>query len=236
MSEHTVASHLQVSAAAYDAAIRTFVPFYDEMLATAVALLRALGRRGDAGGTLRVLDLGGGTGALSEAVLGGLPEATVTVLDVDPAMLAEARRRLAGYGDRVTYRETSFYDALPASDAVVASLSLHHVPDQERKTAVYRQIHACLAAGGPFLSLDATVSRDPRLAALTLAGWTEAMVRAGLGLDEAKGHLAAWAAEDFYQPLADELAMLAAAGFPHPECFWRRGPVTVLGGRKGDEA
>ena len=58
--------------------IRRFIPYYDDMLATGVELLAAL-----APPDARILDLGGGTGALSAAVLGGLPEARVTVLDVD---------------------------------------------------------------------------------------------------------------------------------------------------------
>ena len=50
--------------------------------------------------TAHVLDLGGGTGALSAAVLEGLPQARVTLLDVDAAMLEEARGA-APFGDRV---------------------------------------------------------------------------------------------------------------------------------------
>ena len=41
MSTHSVESHLQVSAEAYDAAIRTFVPYYEEMLKGAIAAYSA---------------------------------------------------------------------------------------------------------------------------------------------------------------------------------------------------
>ena len=83
--------HLRVDAEAYDVQIRRLIPHYDEMIATGVELLAAL-----APADSHVLDLGGGTGALSSAVLAALPGARVTVLDVDPDMLVEARRRLAG--------------------------------------------------------------------------------------------------------------------------------------------
>src|SRR5436189_6073265 len=92
---HSVKRHLDVDAEGYDAQIRRFIPYYDDMLATGVEMLASL-TAPDA----HVLDLGGGTGALSAAVLRGLPGARVTVLDVDPEMLAEARRRLAGFVDR----------------------------------------------------------------------------------------------------------------------------------------
>src|SRR5262249_30630673 len=163
---HSVKRHLDVDADAYDAEIRRFIPHYDDMLATGVELLASL-----VPPAAHVLDLGGGTGALSAAVLRRMPEARVTLLDVDRAMLAEARRRLSPFGDRVQLREGSFLDPLPAADAVVASLALHHVRDLGAKTNLYRAIHTALAVGGAFLNLDAALTEGPRLNALMFDRW-----------------------------------------------------------------
>ena len=219
---HSVKRHLDVDADAYDVAIRRFIPHYDDMLATGVELLTAL-----APPSARVLDLGGGTGALSAAVLAGLPEARVTVLDVDGAMLGEARRRLARFGDRVEFREGSFLDPLPAADAVMASLALHHVHDLGAKTDLYRAIHAALAPGGVFVNLDAAITEDPRLRALMFRQWAAGMAEHGISGAEARDHFAAWADEDRYFPLDQELAALRRAGFAEVECFWRRGASAV---------
>jgi tRNA (cmo5U34)-methyltransferase len=219
---HSVKRHLDVDADAYDVEIRRFIPHYDDMLATGVELLAAL-----APPAAHVLDLGGGTGALSAAVLGGLPEARVTVLDVDSAMLGEARRRLARFGDRVAFREGSFLDPLPRADAVMASLALHHVHDLDAKTDVYRAIHAALPPGGAFLNLDAAITEGPRLSALTFARWAARMAEQGISEAEAVGHFAAWADEDRYFPLDEELAALRRAGFAEVECFWRRGATAI---------
>jgi tRNA (cmo5U34)-methyltransferase len=219
---HSVKRHLDVDADAYDVEIRRFIPQYDEMLATGVQLLASL-----APPAAHVLDLGGGTGALSAAVLGGLPEARVTILDVDPAMLGEARRRLAAFGDRVEFREASFLDPLPAADAVMASLALHHVRDLGAKTGVYRAIHAALAPGGVFLNLDAAITEGPRLRALVFDRWAAHMAEHGITEAEARGHFAAWADEDRYFPLDEELAALRRAGFAEVECFWRRGDSAI---------
>jgi tRNA (cmo5U34)-methyltransferase len=219
---HSVKRHLDVDADAYDVEIRRFIPDYDDMLATGVELLAAL-----APPAAHVLDLGGGTGALSAAVLGGLPEARVTLLDVDRAMLGEARRRLARFGGRVELREASFLDPLPAADAVVASLALHHVHDLGAKTDLYRAIHAALAPGGVFLNLDAAITDGPRLNALTFERWAARMAEHGIAEAEAVGHFTAWAAEDRYFPLDEELAALRRAGFAEVECFWRRGGTAI---------
>jgi len=224
---HSVKRHLDVDAQGYDVQIHRFIPHYDDMLATAVELLAAL-----APPAARVLDLGGGTGALSAAVLAGMPQARVTVLDVDAAMLDESRRRLAGYSERVRFREASFLDPLPAgtADAVVASLALHHVHDLERKATLYRDIHAALTPGGVFLNLDAAVSEDPRINALTFDRVAAHMGAHGITDAEARRHFAAWADEDRYFPLADELGALRRAGFAEVDCFWRRGISAICGG------
>ncbi len=192
------------------------------MLATGVELLAAL-----APPTAHVLDLGGGTGALSAAVLDGLPQARVTLLDVDGAMLDEARRRLAPFGERVEFREGSFLEPLPAADAVVASLALHHVHDMDVKTDLYRAIRAALAPGGAFINLDAAITEGARLNALTFDLWAARMGEHGIADAEARGHFAAWADEDRYFPLDEELAALWRAGFAEVDCLWRRGSSAV---------
>jgi tRNA (cmo5U34)-methyltransferase len=222
---HSVKRHLHVDADAYDVQIRRFIPHYDEMLATGVELLATL-----APPDAHVLDLGGGTGALSGAVLGRLPQARVTLLDEDSAMLDEAHRRLAPFGARVEFREASFLDPLPVADAVVASLALHHVRELGAKTDLYGAIHAALTPGGVFLNLDSAITEDPRLNALTFDRWAADMAEHGIMDAKARGYFAAWAGEDRYFPLDDELAALRRAGFAEVDCFWRCGALAICCG------
>jgi tRNA (cmo5U34)-methyltransferase len=214
---HSVKRHLDVDADGYDVQIRRLIPHYDEMISTGVEVLAALARP-----NAHVLDLGGGTGALSAAVLEGLPGVRVTLLDVDPDMLAEARRRLTRFTDRVSFQEGSFLDALPPADAVVASLALHHVHDIETKTELYRRVRDSLSPGGVLLNLDAAVSEGPRLNGLVFERMAERMGDHGITEDEAHRHFAAWAQEDRYFPLDVELQALRDAGFDEVECVWRR--------------
>jgi tRNA (cmo5U34)-methyltransferase len=227
---HSVKRHLRVDADNYDLQIRRFIPHYEEMIATGVEVLAAL-----APADGHILDLGGGTGALSSAVLTGLPRSRVTVLDVDADMLAEARRRLTGFADRVSFRQASFLGRLPAADAVVASLALHHVHDLEAKTALYRSILGALLPGGVFLNLDAAVSEGTRLNGLVFDRMAVRMGDHGISDAEARGHFAAWADEDRYFPLDAELAALREAGFDEVECVWRRGLCAVVCGLSAPE-
>jgi tRNA (cmo5U34)-methyltransferase len=142
-------------------------------------------------------------------------------------MLAEARRRLADFRDRVSFQQASFLDPLPAADAVVASLALHHVHDLETKTALYRAIHDALSPRGVLLNLDAAVTEGARLNGLVFDRMARRMGDHGISDAEARGHFASWAEEDRYFPLDAELGALREAGFDEVECFWRRGLSAV---------
>ena len=219
MSEHRVLDHLGLAAREYDAAIRRYIPEYEQMIATVVGLVQ-----GD------IIDLGTGTGALAEAILDAKPVARVKLVDIDPAMLEGARARVARFGDRAELVHASFDAELPPCDAVVASLALHHVPELDCKRALYRRVRDALRPGGCFIIADATVHEQGRERALVYATWSAWMARHGIVQAEADALFAKWAGEDRYYPLATELRLLADAGFAQPECFWKYGPMTVYGG------
>jgi tRNA (cmo5U34)-methyltransferase len=218
MTDHRVLTHLGVQAREYDAAIRTFIPEYEQMIATVVGLVR-----GD------VIDLGTGTGGLAAAILEAHPAARVKLVDIDPAMLEVAAARVSPYGARAELVHASFDAALPPCDAVVASLALHHVPELDRKRALYARIYGALRPGGALVIADATVHEDGNARTVMFATWSAWMARHGIAQAEADALFAKWAGEDRYYPLATELGLLADAGFTRPECFWKYGPMAVYG-------
>ena len=225
---HSVEGHLKLRVAEYDELIRQLVPAYPAMRAAQLDLL-ALRLATDGG---RVSDLGGGTGALAAAIAEKFPRATVEIWDTDPTMLDTARTRCAAFGDRVRYVARSFYEPLPACDAVAASISLHHVKEMTAKAAIYRNIFSALGPGGIFVNADAAVPAGRVLRVRAFRLWAEGMRPYGIGETEARGHFASWEREDFYPPLIVELRLLAEAGFAEPECFWREAAAAVFGAVK----
>ena len=226
---HSVEGHLQLKTGDYDHLIRQLVPGYPAMRTAHMALLKKLlpaGRRSV------VLDLGGGTGALAEAVAETLPLAEVEIWDTDPAMLAVARSRCARFGDRIRFMERSFGDPLTPCDAVVACIALHHVKDMTAKGAIYRNIHTALRPGGVFMNADVAIAATGALREFSYQEWINAMAPHGIDETQARAHFASWAREDYYPPLATELRLLGEAGFADPECFWREIPCVIFGGIK----
>lgn len=221
----SVASHLKIRLEEYDARIRTFIPRYDEMIEAAAAALGALER-----GSPQVIDLGTGTGALAARCLEVRPDARLTVVDEDSAILDLARQRLRPRAASASFVHASFVDfVLPPCDAVVASLALHHIRTGEAKRLMYRKCRAAVGGGGLFVSADCCPSSDPALATLERDAW-RAHLQHTYSEDETTGLFTAWAQEDVYFNLAAELSMLQEAGFS-PDVIWRNGSMAVIAAR-----
>ena len=222
---HVVRKHLRLESDAYDAAIRTFIPGYEE------ALTRAASEIAGARPTL-VLDLGTGTGALADALLAHDRVGAVEALDIDPEMLGPgAPPAHAIWNPRARVRRGSFEAPLPPCDAVATSLALHHVPTMARKRTLYARIYRALRPGGVFVNADVAISAHPVAREQTYRRWVTHLVSCGIDEQRAYAHFDAWAAEDTYFPVDDELAAMREATF-QAECLWQDPPHTLLVGRK----
>ena len=226
---HSVRRHLSVEIDNFDRAIRDFVPGYDTMLRVAAEQAAATGDSG------LLLELGAGTGALSEAILAHGSYRAAELIDIDPEMLERARGRLARYGDKVRFKEGSYYDPLPPCIVVATSLALHHVPTMDRKRTLYRRIRDALDPGGVFINADATMSADPDESAETYRMWRSHMASRGVDSEKADQHFKQWSEEDTYFPIDVELDAMTSAGFD-ARCVWNLGPIAVLVGRKADRS
>jgi trans-aconitate 2-methyltransferase len=110
---------------------QTYDRIADPQTRWGTAVLDRLQLRGDE----RVLDAGCGTGRVSEQLLERIPNGTLVALDADAAMIAEARTRLARFGDRVEYVVANLTEPLPLNepvDAVFSTAAFHWIKDHDR--------------------------------------------------------------------------------------------------------
>src|SRR5688572_14227084 len=115
----------------YDAARRRLVPDFDAFYGTAafvVAQTASASESASASASPRILDLGAGTGLLSEAVARCVTAPRLTLHDASASMLAVARTRLAAAaaaaGHQAEFHIGALQDPLPPGpfDAVVSAL------------------------------------------------------------------------------------------------------------------
>jgi trans-aconitate methyltransferase len=127
---------------------------------------------------LEVLDVGGGYGVVTEEVLAAFPKARVTLQDYSTAMLDQARRRLTGHHDRLSFVLADLTDpAWPQHvggpfDLAVSAIVLHNLGSRDKIFACYPAIENLLRPGGCFLNCDRFVDGvDGHLTALRAAGF-----------------------------------------------------------------
>jgi ubiquinone/menaquinone biosynthesis C-methylase UbiE len=216
----SVATHLGIDIADYDARIRTFIPDYDAMLdAGANAVPR---------GVRTIVDLGVGTGAFAVRCLARAAHARVIGIDSDADILRVAAQRLETHGSFV--RGSFLRTALPTCNAVIASFALHHVRTRDAKARLYRRIRSTLAERGRFVSVDCHPSKDRAAARNEMKTWAAHLWRA-YSRREADALLKAWSKEDVYVPLESEVELLRRARFD-VKVVWRRGSFAVIVARR----
>ncbi|MDN5758561.1 MAG: methyltransferase domain-containing protein [Tomitella sp.] len=102
-----------------------------------------------------VLEIGGGSGAMAAGLACRFPDVTITMTDVDAAMVAAARIKLALVANVTA--EVADVTSLPFAagrfDAVVSNLMLHHVVEWREALAEALRV---LQPGGALLGYDLT--------------------------------------------------------------------------------
>ncbi len=108
---------------------------------------------------LRVLDVGGGYGFVSQAVLTAFPKATVTLQDFSQPMIDQALIYLTPYAGRMRFalsdlRDPAWSKGMGPFDLVVSAIAIHNLRDVAAMAACYGAIRALLVPGGLFLDCD----------------------------------------------------------------------------------
>lgn len=137
------------NAADYDLSRRRLIPCYDLFYGTATELAsRTIKDENPA-----ILDLGAGTGLLSEHVLQKFATARVSLLDESAEMLAKAQIRLAKYQPAIFIQPMT--DPLPIGEfhAIISSLAIHHLEDEDKRN-LFQRIFEALEPGGVFINCE----------------------------------------------------------------------------------
>jgi tRNA (cmo5U34)-methyltransferase len=115
---------------------------------------------------ITVLDLGAGTGALTQELFNRYPNAKVTCSDYSEEMLKHAKTQLAKFSTQVTYIQSDLRTAGWSHtvegkfDAVICSFLTHTMLPQVE--ALYGEVYGLVESGGCFLSCDFYYAPGPK--------------------------------------------------------------------------
>jgi tRNA (cmo5U34)-methyltransferase len=220
-----VKEHFEEDASDYDHHIIRFVPYYQEQNGVMMDLLPF-------DGTVRVrgLDLGAGTGVLTEGILHRYPLAEVTIFDLAENMLSAARERLRKFENRINFQKGDFSkdDFGIGYDLILSGLSIHHLGNPQKRD-LYRRIYLALNPGGVFLNRDVIKGATQRLDEIYIRLWRQ-YIRS-MGEDDA-ACMERYLAEDVPATVEEQLEWLRRAGFVDVGCHWQRINYAIFGGHK----
>jgi SAM-dependent methyltransferase len=191
---------------------RRAIPHRDEGYAALLEFLPAPPRR--------VLDLGTGDGYLLARIRDVHPDVEGVAADFSAEMLDRARARFADVAT-VDVVEHNLDDPLPERwgtfDVVVSAFAIHHVSD-ERKRALYGEVHDRLEPGGVFANLEHVASPTLELHDAFLAAIGSSRLT-----DDPSNQLL---------DVETQLAWLRGLGFEQVDCHWKWRELALLSGRR----
>jgi tRNA (cmo5U34)-methyltransferase len=215
------------NASEYDLSRRRLIPCFDLFYATAADLAA---RTVCELPSPAILDIGAGTGLMSEFVMKRVGAASLFLLDESAEMTAKALIRLEPH--RPTLFLQSMTEPLPATkfNAVVSSVAIHHLTHEEKR-GLYERIFHALAPGGIFVNaeqvLGGTDWEEKYYDEMHIGG-----ARA-LGSDEEEIRAARERMSyDKSATLAEQVAWMREIGFAQAGTFFQWGRFAVFAGWK----
>lgn len=216
------------NASEYDISRRRLIPCYDLFYATAAEL---------AAWSIKVsspaiLDIGAGTGLLSEFVMQKVESASLYLLDESSDMLAKAQQRLKKYNPQIFIQ--SMIEPLPAVTfhAVISSLAIHHLTDEDKRS-LFKRIYQSLAPGGIFINAEQILGETEWHQQL----YEEMHLNGARALGSDKDEIRAAQermAYDRCAALSDQVSWLREIGFQNADSFFHSFRFAVFAGWKGE--
>jgi len=224
---NTVQHAFDLAAEDYDRTRRRLVPGFDDFYRAAIDLIQFPRES-----TLKVLDLGAGTGLMAAFIAYSFPNARITMVDISNEMLERARARFELAGPRFRFEVSDYgVDRIQEKyDAIVSALSIHHLSD-EQKRSLFRRIHGALNADGVFVNAEQFRCATPERHKFHHERWLTRVRE--LGVDD-RDLAAALERMKFDRAatLEDQLEWMREAGFRDIDCAYKNLIFAVYCGLK----
>jgi tRNA (cmo5U34)-methyltransferase len=230
-SHEAVRNAFNDDALIYDRSRRQMVPCFDELYGIAAGLIPF-----EANQPFEVLDLGAGTGVLSQFIAAKFPHAKILLADIAPEMLKLARERFARAGREVDSRLRYLLldhgqDPIPGRfDAIVSGLSIHHL-EHDEKRALFERIYATLPDGGIFINAEVILGETEDIERCANQDWMAAARDAGASESDLAAAIERQK-HDRCATLDAQMSWLRETGFRDVAAAYRNLIFAVYSGRK----
>lgn len=223
-----VRNHFEGEAKEFDQIILKLIPFYEEMVEALIFSIPF-----PKGESIKVIDLGCGTGTIASKIQKAFPNSQISCLDIAENMIKMAQIKL-GESRKTDYHIGDFYsfDFDQKYDVIISSLALHHLAEDEDKKMFYRKIYNALTDQGVFYNADVVLGSNNYLQKLYMTKWKEFMSKK-VSWDEIENKwIKKYTDEDRPTGLIKQIKWLEEIGFKSIDVVWKYYNYAVYGGYK----
>ncbi|OGC16841.1 hypothetical protein A2282_02375 [candidate division WOR-1 bacterium RIFOXYA12_FULL_36_13] len=222
-----VFDHFSREAKSFDQGIIKSVPYYLEMLQILCLMFPYPKNK-----NIKIMDVGVGTGNISYAVKTAFPNAQIVCLDLAPKMLEVAKEKLKGFkGIEFVHANIEDYKFEQKFDAIVSSLTLHHLETDKEKHSFHKKAFDALKKGGIFINIDIVIAPDKHTQNINIGKWKEHILKSA-NENFVKDRYKKYLEEDRPAIILNELNSLKNVGFKYVDVFFKYFNFAVYGGRK----
>ena len=222
-----VFEHFNSEANVFDEGVKKSVPHYDRMLLVLAQMLPF-----SASQKFKVIDIGTGTGNVALAVKDRFPKCDLTCLDLSPNMLKVAGEKLGKYkGVKFIEADVTKHVFKEKYDAIVSSLTLHHLETDADKHKFRIKAFKALNKGGAFINADIITAPGMSEQEVNLAMWKAHILKSS-SQAFVNDRYSKYKAEDRPATLLSELLSFNKTGFVNVDVFWKYYNFAVYGGFK----
>ena len=228
MTTSTVKDHFEAEAHEFDSIIVKLIPYYDQMINALIDSIQF-----DRFDSIRIIDLGCGTGTIAKRLADRFPNSKIVCLDIASKMIEIAKYKLLDHKNtEFIVGDFSKIDFKEQFDVVVSSLALHHIETDNEKKEFYTKIFNVLANSGQFVNADVVLATTDYQQNTNMDRWMDYMNKS-VSMDEIQNKwIPSYKAEDRPAILIDQLKWLEEIGFRTVDVIWKYYNFSVYGGIK----
>ena len=208
----------------YDNWMKKALPNYNDLFGTAKEIIPF-----DVDKSIKVLDLGAGTGLFSKHVFEKYPNAEFVLIDLAEKLLDSAKTRFKDYDDQFEFivKDYRTIEGEEEYDLVISSLSIHHLTHEEKKK-LFKSIYRILKHNGLFINVDQIRGETSYLSELYWNHWLEQIKNSGATEQQITESIARRKDYDIDATSAEQLQWLKEAGFINIDCVYKNFFVGVF--------
>lgn len=170
----------------------------------------------------RIVDLGCGTGNLSEGIANQYPDAELIAVDLSASILKEASERLKNYSN-IKYLNEDFntleFEA-GSVDLIVSSIALHHLTDPQ-KEKLLKKIYTWLSPNGILIFGDQFAGSTDARYQQHMTNWKLSSEGKNVPVSEWKLWMEHQEKHDYHTTVENYFTWCKAIGFQNTDVVWR---------------